>query len=158
MTKQRMILFGVSAIIFLVAIGGAAGCQTGNSSAESTAGLLGTIGPTSTTSVTLKATTSSASTTTTLAATTTTRLSTTTTEATTTTQGPTTTQAPATTIKATTTTVAQSDSGDTVYITKTGTKYHRGSCSSLSKSKIPISLADAKAAGYEPCKNCDPPR
>ena len=45
-----------------------------------------------------------------------------------------------------------------VYVTKSGTKYHRGSCSHLSKSKIERSLADAKNAGYEPCKTCNPPK
>jgi len=45
----------------------------------------------------------------------------------------------------------------TVYVTKTGKKYHRESCRSLSKSKIPISLKDAKAKGYTPCKVCKPP-
>lgn len=45
----------------------------------------------------------------------------------------------------------------TVYITKTGKKYHSATCSSLRKSKISISLADAIAQGYEPCKRCKPP-
>lgn len=45
-----------------------------------------------------------------------------------------------------------------VYITKSGTKYHLGSCSHLSKSKIEKSLAEAKAANYEPCKTCNPPK
>ena len=44
----------------------------------------------------------------------------------------------------------------TVYSTKTGNKYHVEGCSSLSKSKIPISLNDAKSAGLTPCK-CHPP-
>lgn len=42
----------------------------------------------------------------------------------------------------------------TVYVTKTGKKYHKDGCSSLSKSKIAISLNDAKAKGYEPCSKC----
>jgi len=46
----------------------------------------------------------------------------------------------------------------TVYITRTGEKYHREGCRSLSKSCIPISLSEAKARGYEPCKVCKPPR
>jgi len=46
----------------------------------------------------------------------------------------------------------------TVYITKTGEKYHTGSCRYLSKSKIPITLKDAKARGYGPCSVCKPPR
>ena len=46
---------------------------------------------------------------------------------------------------------------ETVYVTKTGKKYHRGGCSSLRRSKIPISLVDAKQ-GYGPCARCNPPR
>lgn len=46
--------------------------------------------------------------------------------------------------------------GTVVYITKTGEKYHRDGCSSLSKSKIEIELADAQGRGYEPCKKCKP--
>ena len=45
----------------------------------------------------------------------------------------------------------------TVYVTKTGKKYHLGSCSSLRRSKIPMSLAEAKK-GYGPCSRCNPPR
>lgn len=51
-----------------------------------------------------------------------------------------------------------SSSDITVYITNTGKKYHVGGCSSLSKSKIPISLQDAKARGYGPCGRCHPPQ
>lgn len=46
----------------------------------------------------------------------------------------------------------------TVYITRTGSKYHRLGCRYLSKSCIPISLEDAKARGYAPCKVCNPPQ
>lgn len=45
----------------------------------------------------------------------------------------------------------------TVYVTKTGKKYHRNGCRYLSKSQIPMSLSDAKAAGYGPCSVCNPP-
>lgn len=48
-------------------------------------------------------------------------------------------------------------SGTTVYITNTGKKYHTDGCRYLKKSKIAISLSDAKAEGYEPCKVCNPP-
>jgi hypothetical protein len=49
------------------------------------------------------------------------------------------------------------DNGDiTVYVTKTGAKYHAAGCSSLRKSAIPMKLRDA-AARYGPCKNCRPP-
>ena len=46
----------------------------------------------------------------------------------------------------------------TVYITKTGKKYHRDGCRYLSHSKIPISLKDAKANGYTACSVCRPPQ
>jgi hypothetical protein len=52
---------------------------------------------------------------------------------------------------------APSDADVTVYVTKTGEKYHRAGCSSLRKSAIPMKLKDAVAAGYEPCKRCKPP-
>ena len=45
----------------------------------------------------------------------------------------------------------------TVYITKTGAKYHTGSCRYLSKSKISISLADAQKKGFGACSVCKPP-
>ncbi len=45
----------------------------------------------------------------------------------------------------------------TVYITRTGKKYHGGGCRYLRKSKIPIRLDDAKARGYGPCFGCRPP-
>ena len=45
----------------------------------------------------------------------------------------------------------------TVYITRTGTKYHRPGCRYLRQSKIPISLKDAKQH-YTPCSVCKPPR
>lgn len=44
-----------------------------------------------------------------------------------------------------------------VYVTRTGKKYHLDGCRSLSKSKIPISLAEAKQK-YSPCNRCDPPQ
>ena len=46
---------------------------------------------------------------------------------------------------------------EAVYVTRTGKKYHRESCSSLRRSKIQISLEDAKQ-GYGPCGRCNPPR
>lgn len=44
-----------------------------------------------------------------------------------------------------------------VYITDTGSKYHRSSCRHLAKSKYEISLSDAIASGYGPCGTCHPP-
>ena len=45
----------------------------------------------------------------------------------------------------------------TVYRTRTGRKYHSDVCSSLRRSRIPISLAEAKKK-YNPCSRCNPPR
>lgn len=44
----------------------------------------------------------------------------------------------------------------TVYITKTGKKYHKGSCRYLSNSKIEIKKSKAVEAGYDACKVCKP--
>lgn len=44
-----------------------------------------------------------------------------------------------------------------VFVTTSGKKYHRNGCKFLSKSKIPISLEDAKKK-YEPCSICNPPK
>lgn len=46
----------------------------------------------------------------------------------------------------------------TVYVTRTGQKYHRGGCQYLSKSQVPMTLKAAKAAGYTPCSRCGPPQ
>lgn len=45
----------------------------------------------------------------------------------------------------------------TVYVTKTGSKYHRSGCQYLKKSKIPMALSDARQS-YGPCSKCTPPR
>ena len=50
-----------------------------------------------------------------------------------------------------------SQSAGEVYVTRTGAKYHRDGCKWLSRSKIPISLAEAKQR-YGPCGWCNPPR
>ena len=44
-----------------------------------------------------------------------------------------------------------------VYVTRTGKKYHRDGCRSLSRSKIAISLAEAQQK-YGSCGRCNPPR
>ncbi|MDR1420978.1 MAG: thermonuclease family protein, partial [Treponema sp.] len=49
------------------------------------------------------------------------------------------------------------DGGTTVYVTNTGTKYHRENCSSLRRSKIAVTLDAAARSGYEPCGICEPP-
>ena len=45
-----------------------------------------------------------------------------------------------------------------VYITDSGQKYHAQGCRFLKDSGREISLQDAKAKGYDPCKVCSPPQ
>ena len=45
---------------------------------------------------------------------------------------------------------------DVVYITKTGSKYHKEDCSFLKKSKIPVSLEQVLGEGKTPCSRCHP--
>jgi competence protein ComEC len=52
--------------------------------------------------------------------------------------------------------VNQDPKTTTVYVTRTGKKYHRAGCRYLSQSKIPMSLAEA-AKHYGPCSVCKPP-
>ncbi len=59
-----------------------------------------------------------------------------------------------TTRPSTTTTTAY---GVALFRTASGTKYHRDGCRYLSSSKIPVTLAEAKAMGLEPCSVCNPP-
>ena len=42
-----------------------------------------------------------------------------------------------------------------VYITKTGSKYHKSGCRYLRSSKIKVKLSEAKAKGLEPCSVCN---
>ena len=44
----------------------------------------------------------------------------------------------------------------TVYVTKSGKKYHREGCVFLAKSSIPLDLVAAKGKGYTPCSKCSP--
>jgi methylphosphotriester-DNA--protein-cysteine methyltransferase len=44
----------------------------------------------------------------------------------------------------------------TVYITKSGSKYHTSSCSYLSSSKISIDLSEAKSRGFTACSRSKP--
>ena len=45
---------------------------------------------------------------------------------------------------------------DEVHATRTGQRYHRAGCRSLSKSDIPMTRAEAEAKGLTPCKVCKP--
>lgn len=49
-------------------------------------------------------------------------------------------------------------SGVTVYVTKSGSKYHEKGCSYLGDDSIPISVKDAYESGYTPCSKCNPPK
>lgn len=49
----------------------------------------------------------------------------------------------------------KNSTSNTVYITKTGKKYHRSSCRTL-KSRIKTTLKQAKSDGYTACKVCNP--
>jgi hypothetical protein len=46
---------------------------------------------------------------------------------------------------------------ETVYITRTGKRYHRDGCRYLSQKKIRTTVKKAQANGYTPCKVCRPP-
>lgn len=52
--------------------------------------------------------------------------------------------------------VSNPDTSATVYVTKTGDKYHRSSCSYLRNSKISINKNDAISQGYTACSRCNP--
>lgn len=54
-------------------------------------------------------------------------------------------------------TTAAAPKDETVYVTKSGKKYHREGCRYLSKSKIPMPLSEA-AKRYSPCSVCQPPQ
>jgi hypothetical protein len=51
---------------------------------------------------------------------------------------------------------AQDPAKITVYITKTGEKYHRDGCRYLSRSKIASTLKEALARGLGACSVCKP--
>ncbi len=44
-----------------------------------------------------------------------------------------------------------------VYVTKSGSKYHRAGCRYLSEGATEIALEEALTKGYEPCAVCAPP-
>jgi hypothetical protein len=51
----------------------------------------------------------------------------------------------------------QSSAEQTVYVTKTGKKYHAAGCRYLRRSQYSMKLKDAVNAGYTPCSVCAPP-
>lgn len=48
------------------------------------------------------------------------------------------------------------ENSQTVYVTKSGTKYHNLNCKHLSKSSRSITFSDAKGKGYDACSVCKP--
>ncbi|WP_287492717.1 DUF4236 domain-containing protein [Sellimonas sp.] len=54
-------------------------------------------------------------------------------------------------------TTQQTNEDPIVYITNTGSKYHRSSCRTLKKSKIEKHLSEVQGS-YEPCGICHPPQ
>ncbi len=52
---------------------------------------------------------------------------------------------------------APGETATTVYVTRTGACYHRAGCNSLSRSKIPMELSEARQR-YRPCSRCRPPQ
>jgi hypothetical protein len=52
---------------------------------------------------------------------------------------------------------AQDPKSITVYVTRTGEKYHRDGCRYLRQSRIPMSLSEASKR-FDPCSVCKPPR
>ena len=48
------------------------------------------------------------------------------------------------------------ETGESVFVTVSGTKYHRAGCSYLRATRIEMPLAQAFAEGYAPCSRCNP--
>lgn len=48
------------------------------------------------------------------------------------------------------------DSERKVWISDTGTKYHRSSCQYVTSNFYPVTLADAQSRGLTACSVCDP--
>lgn len=53
-------------------------------------------------------------------------------------------------------TAATANPDEIVYVTRTGTKYHRAGCRHLARSQIPMALKDA-VKQFGPCSVCQPP-
>ena len=53
--------------------------------------------------------------------------------------------------------ISQNAYSQTVYVTRTGEKYHDDGCRYLSKRKIETTLKKAKESGYGACSVCKPP-
>lgn len=51
---------------------------------------------------------------------------------------------------------AQVENSYTVYVTRTGDKYHRDGCQYLRQSKIAMTKSDAINSGYTACSRCNP--
>lgn len=58
------------------------------------------------------------------------------------------------TLKNETSTFEENNNVKKVYITSSGTKYHNENCAYLTKSKIEMTIKEAKEKGYLPCSRC----
>ena len=52
--------------------------------------------------------------------------------------------------------IPASPTADAVYLSRTGTKYHRQNCRTLKYAPVPISRVEAEKRGYMACKVCKP--
>jgi RNA polymerase subunit RPABC4/transcription elongation factor Spt4 len=52
--------------------------------------------------------------------------------------------------------ITSSAISQTVYVTNSGSKFHKGSCRYLNKSAMSVDLSDALNHGYTACKVCKP--
>ena len=48
------------------------------------------------------------------------------------------------------------DGREVVFVTRTGSVYHRDGCRYLGESRFPMALREARGRGYEPCGICNP--
>jgi len=48
------------------------------------------------------------------------------------------------------------DGREVVFVTRTGSAYHRDGCRYLRSGKVPMALSEAQGRGYEPCRVCEP--
>lgn len=72
------------------------------------------------------------------------------------TQAPAVTSSPSTSTQSAETEATSEPTTSVVYVTETGTKYHRAGCSYLKKSSIQMSKQDAISKGYTACSKCNP--
>jgi hypothetical protein len=66
---------------------------------------------------------------------------------------------PASSVGAAAPVVGDAAAKETVYVTDGGKRYHRVGCRALRKrSKVALTVGEARKQGYTPCSVCDPPQ